>query len=76
MLTSEEQAVITKFEKFLYEKSSNPEMLVQIIELAGNYLNIRTISQYAKETGKYYNGVKNFAPIKEIFGIKFVIENE
>lgn len=26
--------------------------------------------------GKSYNGVKNFAPIKEIFEVKFVVDNE
>lgn len=50
-------------------------MLVKIIELAGQYLNIRTISDYARENGKSYNGVKNFAPITELFGVKFVIDN-
>ena len=74
-LTERQRQTLVKFEKFIYEEASNPDFLVQIIELAGTYLNIRTISDYAKENNKSYNGVKNFAPIKEIFGIKFVIDN-
>ena len=50
--------------------------LVQIIELCGSYLNIRTRSQYAKEEGKSYNGAKNFRTNITLFGKKFVIDND
>ena len=49
--------------------------LVQLIELCGDFLNIKTIPDYAKETGVSYNGVKKFRKIKTIFNVKFVIEN-
>ena len=46
--------------------------LVQIFELVGTFLNLKTISQYAKENNLSYNGVKNFREIITIFGVKFV----
>ena len=53
---------------------SNTE-LVQLIELAGSYLNIRTIPGYAKENNLSYNGVKKHREIQVVFGVKFVIDN-
>ncbi len=52
------------------------EDLVQIIELAGSYLNIATISDYAKQNNISYNGAKKYRTIKKIFNTKFVIDNE
>lgn len=49
--------------------------MVQIIELVGSYLNLRTIPNYAKENGKSYNGVKKHRNIVKIFDVKFVIDN-
>lgn len=53
---------------------SNNDM-VQIIEHVGSYLNIQTISNYAREQRISYNGVKKFRPVQEIFNVKFVIDN-
>jgi len=52
------------------------ESLVQIIELCGSYLNLQTISDYAKDKGISYNGAKNNREIKELFNVKFVKDNE
>jgi hypothetical protein len=49
--------------------------LVQLIELAGEYLNLQTISKYAKDKNLSYNGVKNNREIVELFGCKLVIDN-
>jgi hypothetical protein len=38
--------------------------LVQIIELVNDYLNLKTINQYAKDNNKSYNGIKNKKNIK------------
>lgn len=51
------------------------EELVQIIELVGGYLNLKTISAYAAENKMSYNGVKKFRPLVRIFGVRFVAEN-
>ena len=75
-LTEKQKESLWNFEKFLISGNSNPEYLVQIIELAGTYLNLQTISDYAKEKGISYNGVKKTRDIRTIFNVKFVIDNE
>ncbi len=50
--------------------------MVQIIELCGKYLNLQTIPDYAKSNNLSYNGTKKHKPIKKIFGVKFVIDNQ
>ena len=49
--------------------------LVQIIELCGNYLNLQTISDYAKNNNISYNGVKKCRKIIKLFNVKLVIDN-
>lgn len=65
---------------FVTEKTMNGELnnndLVQLIALAGSFLNLKTISNYAKDNKMTYNGVKNNRQIVEIFNTKFVIDNE
>lgn len=50
--------------------------IVQIIELLGGYLNLQTIPAYAKENGISYNGAKKFRKVVELFGVKFIIDND
>jgi hypothetical protein len=52
------------------------EELVQIIEHVGGYLNLQTVSDYSRNSNISYNGAKKFRKVKEIFHVKFVIENE
>ena len=54
----------------------NNDSLVQLIESAGAYLNLRTIADYSKEHKMSYNGVKHHRQIVELFGIKFVLDND
>ena len=54
---------------------SNEDCL-KIIEHIGGYLNLQTISDYAVKNKLSYNGVKKFREIKELFNVKFVINNE
>lgn len=69
-----------KLKLFISEKFENNEInndsLVQLIEHIGNYLNLKTIPNYAKENGKSYNGVKKFRKIVKLFGVKFVVDND
>jgi len=50
--------------------------LVQIIELCGSFLNLQTISDYARSNGISYNGAKHFREIVKIFNVPFVIDND
>jgi hypothetical protein len=75
-MTDEEQIVLNKFEKYVYENVPSNDFLVQICELSGKYLNLQTISNYAKNNGKSYNGVKKFRQKINLFGVKFIIDNK
>lgn len=75
-LTKIEQDTLNKFNKFYLNNNISNEFLVQLIELAGNYLNLMTISDYAKENKLSYNGVKNNRNIIIMFNVKFVIDND
>lgn len=50
--------------------------LVQLIELSGGFLNIRTLAEYAKQENLSYNGAKKCREVIKILGIKFIIDNE
>jgi hypothetical protein len=52
------------------------EDCIKIIEHVGSYLNLKTIPDYSKENNISYNGTKHFRHIKEIFNVKFVIDND
>lgn len=53
------------------------EQLVQIIELAKDYLVLKTITNTASIRVKSYNGIKKYSvPNLVIDGVKFYINNE
>ena len=56
------------------DKCENKNTLVQITELATHKLDLKTISNYAKDNKISYNGAKNFRSHLKINGIKFVVE--
>jgi len=51
------------------------ESLLELIKLAGDYLNMKTIPDYAKANSMSYEGVRKFRPVKEILGVRFVVDN-
>ena len=63
--------IATKFEAGELDSDS----LVQIFEVIGNYLNLKTVSDYAGLHRLTYNGVINTREVKEIFVVKFVVDN-
>jgi hypothetical protein len=63
--------------KFQNDKLNN-DSLVQIIELCSSYLNLQTVSDYARKNAMTYNGV--IKPVKSrqiitLLGVKFVVDN-
>jgi hypothetical protein len=50
--------------------------LIDIIETSGSYLNLMTISDYSKHNKISYNGAKHFREQLELFGVKFIIDND
>ena len=75
-MSENELIAIDKFIKMVSEKHVSNEFLVQICELSGCFLNLKTISDYAKENKMSYNGVKKCRKIIRIFNTKYVIDNE
>lgn len=72
--------LINKISEHLHQRIANNELsnsdIVQLIEQLGGYLNLKTIPDYAKENNLSYNGVKKFRKIHNIFGVRFVIDND
>lgn len=68
-----------KIKEFIFNKMTNGELnqdsMVQIIELCSMFLNLKTISQYAKDHNMSYNGVKKHRAKVELLGQKFIIDN-
>ena len=71
-----EDKLISILHNLAQENKLSNECLVQIIEVCGLYLNLCTISKYAKDNNMSYNGVKNHREVKSILGVKFVIDND
>ncbi len=66
------QFIASKYEAGELDDNS----LVQIIELAGSYLNLKTIADYAKSNNMSYNGAKKFRKSINIAGVKMIIDND
>ena len=67
------QVLFENYEAGIY----SDEDLVQLIEQASGYLNLKTRANTAKYRGKSYNGIKKFANHDlEIDGQKFYINND
>ena len=66
----------TEIQNSVHSNELNNENLVQIIELCGLFLNLKTIPDYAKYKNLTYNGVKKTRNIATIFNTKFVIDND
>jgi hypothetical protein len=74
--SSKGQKLLLFLDEKMYNGSFTNEDLVQFIESVGKYLGLQTLPDYAKENKMSYNGVKKFRDIKEVLGVKFVIDNE
>jgi hypothetical protein len=71
----------TKLLSFISQKYEAGELdddsLVKIIKLCGkDYLNLKTISKYANDNKLSYPGAKKCRKPIELFGVKFIIDNE
>lgn len=64
--------VSRKFEAGELDNSS----LVELFKHTGAYLNLKTISDYARDNGMSYEGAKKYRRTETIYGVKFVIDNE
>lgn len=68
---------LDKIEEYVYKTLCKDELnIVQLFERLNVFANLKTISQYAKDNNKSYNGIKNHRKIITLFGVKFVLDNE
>jgi hypothetical protein len=70
------EEIENKISEMFENKQINNAGLVHIIEHCGAYLNLKTISDYAKANGLSYNGVKKCRQNITIFNTKYIIDNE
>lgn len=75
-MSENEKIAVEKFIKMVQEKGVSNEFLVEIFKLTGSYLNLKTISDYARDNKMSYPGVVKCREIKKMFNVKFVIDNE
>lgn len=75
-MTDRERHIINGIEKEIHTAGVSNDFLVQLIEVGGSHLNLMTISAYAKANQLTYNGVKKSREVRELFEVKFVIDNE
>jgi hypothetical protein len=75
-MTEYELLALKKLEESIQSGKWSNDGLVQLIELIGQYLNIKSIPEYAKENRLSYNGVKKCRTIIKLFNNKYVIDNE
>lgn len=75
-MTDYELLALQKLGESIQNGKWSNDGLVQLIELTGLYLNIKSIPDYAKENKLSYNGVKKCRTIVKIFNSKYVIDNE
>jgi hypothetical protein len=85
MNTNKISPLADKINQHLDERVQKGELsnldMISIVENVCQYFNLATYSDYGKRKGLSYNGVKSRIETKkvqeiELFGIKFVIDND
>jgi hypothetical protein len=75
-LTQYEKLALQKLGESIHQGRWSNEGMVQLIELVGDYLNPLTISDYASQSGKSYNGIKKTKSTVKLLGVKMIIDND
>jgi len=75
-LADNQQKILDLISEEVISTTTPNAFLVQIIEHAGGFLNIKTRSDYHKEEGVSYNTAKKYRENHKIFGVNFVTDNK
>ena len=78
-LTEYETLALKKLGESIHHGNWSNNGLVELIKLSGEYLNLRTIPYYCKQTGISYPGAikeTKTRKVREIFNVKFIIDND
>lgn len=71
-----ERVELNKISSKLFTDNPSNEFAVQLIIQASDYLNLCSISDYAKANNMTYRGVKNHRTTVKLFNKIWVIDNE
>ena len=74
-LTEYESKSLENFEKAIVNGKFSTECLVHFFELAGQYLNVCSPSEFARRNNLSYNGVKKNRKIRTLNKIKFLVDD-
>jgi len=75
-MTEKERVTVEKFGNFVMRNNVSKTFLVEIFKLAGNFLNIQTISDYSRTHNISYQGTKKCRNTEKIFGVSWIIDND
>ena len=75
-MSTTETDFINKLGNHIQKNNYSNDMLVELIKLGGGFLNLKTIPKYSKDNNIYYQGAKTCRNVVEVFGCKFVIDND
>ena len=75
-LSQYEKTALNKLGQTIHEGKWSNTGLVQLIELAATFLQIKPIQQYADENNLSYNGAKKREEVITALGHKYIIDNE
>ena len=75
-MTSYEQNIINRLIEIIETKEVSNNFLIELGKVFGDYTNLSTIYNYAKEHNMTYRGVKNHRNIINLFNVNFVIDND
>lgn len=69
------ELVLNRLNELIQQGEVDNNGMVQIIELVGGFLNLKTRSAYSRENGISYNGAKKFRQNINLFGVNFIVDN-
>jgi len=74
-MSEDEIKMLDRLGSYVLEHGVSNDFLVQLIEQAGGFLNLKTLPDYAKANNISYNGAKKHRDNVTIFNTKFIIDN-
>ena len=78
-LNEYEASALKKLGQTIQDGKWSNDGLVELIKLSGEFLNLRTVPDYCRETGISYPGAIKPAKgrrLESLFNVKFIIDND
>ena len=74
-MTKYEQNIINKIGQLIQDGKLSNDFLVSNLKLSVDFLNLKRVSEYAKEEGKSTQGLRGSKNIIKICGYQLIIDN-